>query len=514
MSCKDHHNNTSDIPIYISTVEVMLSSSKVTPSQASKSAVWCSSFQKMPPAEILSDSAWYFPAHLSSAETAPRNNNSASGCISSAVYSSRLDIVLAHTSKRKGFGKDSSCVNPSGIRSACPSHPYNSFCSAGAPSPITSCKSCSGSTWNTCHSSTDHMGPKQFATSLPSTTTASGTLPCWKSRLDVALCAIPPVAQSHSKILHTALGPCRAETRQRGYGQCSAQLSDLHASVKLYISTCSIAIKPFRTASQTSSHAYSSLLLPQLKKFSSTSSGCPTESQMAHHTIPSTTSEDLHITQFHVASSAGPPVLPQQTVSREIQLSPTSVSKRDHSLAQGSAASGHLDPDLVVFQNSHTSGKGFERTSSPGVISPPHNVSKITLILATPWTSFPIQVIREFRKSPAPSILIRTPGTDTVGPTFYSGDIGSGFSLSINPVCCPELLPSQQHRANSESKPFQEPGTAIGNADEDTLITTVQACATNAATRIAGESAWCPSISVKIASFGTGRKVVKISIPF
>lgn len=513
MSYKDHHSKTPNIPIYISTVEVMLSSSRMTSSEASNSAVWCSSFQKMPPAGILSDTAWYFPAHLSSAETTPRSNISPSGCISSVVYSSRLDIVLAQTSKGKGLGKDNSCVNPSGIGSASPSPLCNSFYSTGTPSPDTSCKSCTGHAWSICHSSSDHMDSKQLGASLPSTT-ASRTLPCWTSRLDVALCAIPSASRSHSKNLHTALGPCRAQTTQHGNSQYNAQLSDLHTSVKLYISTCSIAIKPFRTASQASSHAYSSLLLPQLKKFSSTSSGCPTESQMAHHPTPSTASEDLHITQFHVASTAGP-VFPQQTVSRKIQLSPASVSKRDNSVAPEPAASGHLEPDLVVFQNSHSTGKGFERTSRPGIIPSRHNVSKVTLILATPWTSFPIQVIREFRKSPAPSILIRTPGANAVGLPFYSGDIGSGVSLSINPVCCPELLSSQQyHGGNSESKPFQQSGTVSGNADEDTLVTTVQACATNAASYRAGESAWCPSISVKIASLGTGRKVVKISIPF
>ncbi|XP_054825905.1 spectrin beta chain, non-erythrocytic 5 [Eublepharis macularius] len=463
-SQEDHHCNTPDIPIYISTVEVMLSSSRMTQSQASKSAVWRSSFQKMPSAEILSDSAWYFPAHLSSAETTPRNDISPSGCISSTVYSSRLDIVLAQASKGKGLGKGNSCVNPSGIGSACPTPPCNGSSSVGASSPLTFCKSCSVSDWS--HTSTDHIGPKQFAASLPSTT-ASRALPCWTSRLDVALCAIPPVSRSHSKNLHTALGPCSAETTQHGYSQCNAQLSDLHASVKLYISTCSIAIKPLRTASQASSHTYSSLLLPQLKKFSSAYSGCPTESQMTYHTIPSIASEDLHVTEFHVTSTAGPG-LPQQTVSKEIQLSPISTSKGDHPVGERPATSGHLDPDLVVFQNPHSSGKEFERTSSPGIIPAHQNVSKITLILATPWTSFPIQVIREYKKSPAPSILIRAPGT--VVPPFHSGDIGSGFSLSINSVCYPELLPSQQHSTNSESKTFQEPGSILGNADQDTLM--------------------------------------------
>uniref|UniRef100_A0ACB8G4D3 Uncharacterized protein n=1 Tax=Sphaerodactylus townsendi TaxID=933632 RepID=A0ACB8G4D3_9SAUR len=505
MSCKDHHGNTPDIPIYISTVEVMLSSSRVTPTQASKSSVWCSSFQKMPPAQILSDSAWYFPAHLSSAETMPRSDISSSGCRSSVVYSSRLDIVLAHTSKGKDFGKDNSCVNPSGIRSACPIPPYNSFCSSDAPSPLTSCKPCSGSAWSACHTSGDYVDAKQVAASFPPTT-ASRALPCWTSRLDVALCAIPPVSRSHSKNLHTALGPCRAETAQHGNSQCNAQLSNLHASVKFYISTCSIAIKPFRTHPQRSSHAYSSLVLPQFKKFSSASNGFPVESQMAHHAIPSTASEDLHITQFHVTSTSGSG-LPQQTVSKEIWISPTSVSKRDNPVSQRPAARGHLDPNLVVFQNNYSSNKNFERTSSPGIISTHHNVSKITLILATPWTSFPIQVIREFRKNPAPSILIRTSGTDTVGQSFHCGRLGSGFSLSINPACYPKLLPSQQNRANSESKSFQEPGTISGNANQDTVVSTVQACATNAASDRADESAWCPSISVKIASFGTGRKV-------
>ncbi|CAI5763945.1 spectrin beta chain, non-erythrocytic 5 [Podarcis lilfordi] len=473
MSCPDHRSKTSTTPIYISTVEVMLSSSQVTPSLAPKSAVWGSSFQRMPPAAILSDSAWYFPTHSSPADTLPRHDISPSHSLSSEVYSSRLDIVLAHTDKGNGFGKDNSCVNPPGIKSACPAlhrdPQYNGYSSGGAQSSLISSKQCSGCDWSACHSSPDHTGSMQFAVPFPPAA-ASRALPCWTSRLDVSLCAIP----SQSKKLHTALTPCSSEPPVRhGYSPCKAQLPDLHASVKLYISTCSIAVKPFRTASQASSHGYSSLFLPCRKNMSSASSSLATDPQMTHQAIPSRSSADLQITQLHVTSTAKCPGLPQQTVSREIWLSPTTVSKGDHPVGKRTVANAHLDPDLVVFQNRHSTSKEFGRTSSARIIPDCHKVSKITLILATPWTSFPIQVIKEFRKSPAPSVFIRASGSNTGVPAFQTDYIGSGFSLSINPVCCPEFQPLQQYDANSQSKPSKEPNT-IRNVDQDTLVTNMQ----------------------------------------
>lgn len=499
------------MPIYVSTVEVMLASSSVTPPLASKSAAWDSSFQSMPPAKILSDLAGCFPGHSSSSETSPRKDN-LSHCVSSQVYSSRLDIVLAHKNKRKGSRKDNIRVDPSGIGSACPTFNRaskgNGYCSVSAQSPLASCKHCLRRVWSAHRSSADPSGPMQFA--VPLTSASSRALPCWTSRLDVALCAIPGVSSSRSKDLYTALAPSDSELTQHGCSQCSAKLSDLHASVKLYISTCSIAIKPFRDASQASGHVYSSLLVPQLKKISSASSENAAESETTHQQVPSGSSADLQITQLHVTSTAIGPGLPQRTVSREIWLSPSTASKRNGPVGKRMVTNTHLNPNIVDFQNCNSSETELGRTPSSGIIPPHHKISKITLILATPWTSFPIQVIREFRKSPSP-VFTQTQVSDTVGSTFYPGDIRPGFSLSINPICSPEFLPSAQHSACSGSRFFLEPDS-VGNADA--MVTSVQPRTINAPSCRTGESVWYPSVSVKIASFGPGRKVVKISIPF
>lgn len=512
MSCRELLQKTSAMPIYISTIEVMLSSSRVTPPLASKPAAWDSSFQRMPPADVLTDLAGCFPARLSSLETLPRKG-SPPRSVSSEVYSSRLDIVLARTKERKGSGKDNGRADPSGIRSACPTFPRapkgNRYCSVSAQSPLASCKQCLGKDWSAHCSSTDRVGPMQFAVPLPSAS-ASRALPCWTSRLDVALCALPGVSQS--KKLSTVLAPSNSELAH-GYSQCKAKLSDLHASVKLHISTCSVAIKPFQATSQARGQVYSSLLLPQRKRISPPSSEFAAESEMTRQAIPSGSSSDLQITRFHVTSTAKCPGLPLQTVSREIWLSPVTASKGNKPVGKRTATNAHLDPDMVDFQSCHSSGTELGRNPSSGIIPMRHKISKITLILATPWTSFPIQVVREFRKSPSPSIFIKTQGSDTGRPTFHPDGIRSGFSLSINPVCRPEFLPSPQHCGNSESKPFPEPDS-VRNAGQDTLVASVQPRATNATSCRTGDSVWCPSISVRIASFGPGRKVVKISIPF
>ncbi|XP_062974523.1 spectrin beta chain, non-erythrocytic 5 [Elgaria multicarinata webbii] len=509
MSCMDFYSETSGAPIYISTVEVMLSSTGAAPSSASRSAALGSSFQRMPSADILSDSAWYFPACLPSTETLPRNGILPSHCLSSEVYSSRLDIVLAHSNS---FGKESSRVNPSGLKPACPTlhrpPQCNGYSSTGAQSPLASSKRYPGSDQRACHSSTDHAGPVQF-TGPFSSATASRALPCWTSRLDVSLCAIPDASPTERKKLSTALAPCSSEPMQPSYSHCNARLSDLHASVKLYISTCSIAIKPCRAASQASGHAYSSILLPHLKKISSPSSGCKTGPQVTHQAIPSRSSADLQITRFHVTSTAKCPGLPQQTVSREIWLTPATVSTADASVGKRTVTNPHLDPDLVVLPNCHSTGKESGRTSSAEIIPTHHKISKITLILATPWASFPIKVIREFRKSPAPSVFINTPDSNMDGPSFQTDYIGSGFSLSIKPVCCPELYRSQQLGANSGPNPFQEPDT-VGNANQDALATSVQTCTTRTASHQTGESAWYPSISMCLKSSDFGRTVDEV----
>ncbi|KAM6459321.1 uncharacterized protein PHA67_008307 [Liasis olivaceus] len=491
MSCRYLPNQTSDTPIYISTVEVMLSSAKVVPSPVSRAALYGASFQRMPPEEIISDSAWYFPTHSSSTGTLPISDILPSPCLSSEVHSSRLDIVLAHSNKGNGLGKDNSCVNSSSIKSACPTLFRDTQCkgynSIEARSLLASCSGASdwkGNDWDACHSS---------AVSFHSA--ASRALPCWTSRLDVSLCAIPDASSSQNKNLYQVLAPCNSRSTEQHYNQCNSQFSDLHASVKLYISTCSIAIKPI-------SAAYSSLLLPHLKKISTTSPGLTAGPQMSHQVIPSGNSVDHQVKQLHVTNPTKCPILPQQTVFKEIWLTPSTLAKADSLLGKRTVANSQLDPDLVVFQNHHSTGKEFGKTSNAGIIPAHHKISKITLILATPWTSFPIKVVREFRKQPVPSVLIKASGSDMGGSMLQPDCTGSSISLSINPICCPEFQPSQ------ESKPFQDPD-ASGNADRAAFLTHRQA-----SSRAPGENTWCPSISVKIASFGTGRKVVKISIPF
>uniref|UniRef100_A0ABM5FN35 Spectrin beta chain, non-erythrocytic 5 n=1 Tax=Pogona vitticeps TaxID=103695 RepID=A0ABM5FN35_9SAUR len=503
MSCPDLHSKTSGVPIYISTVKVTLSSSRAAPPAASKSAVWVNSFQTKQPEEIVSESTWYFPAHLLSTETQPRNDSLPSRSPSSEVYSSRLDIILAHSNRGKDLGEDDSCVNPPRIKTACPTlHrglQCNGYSNTGTQSSLISCKQYSGTEWSDCHSSADPVGPGEFAVPLPPAT-VSRALPCWTSRLDVSLCAVPDASSPQRKNSNTAPAPCISKPTQRGCSQCSAELSDLHASVKLYISTCSIMIKPFRTASQASSHAYSSLLSSRLKKISSPSSGLGEESPVTHQDTPSRSSADLQITQFRVTSRDKSPDLPLQTVSRDIRLSPTAVNKEGAPVGKQIVRDPGLDPDLVVFQDHHSTDKAFRRTSNTGMIPSHHKISQITLILATPWTSFPIKVIREFRKSPAPSVFIKTLGSGTGSPNFQPGYKGSGFSLSINPVCCPEFQSYQQQGANSEPH----------STDHSTLVTSMRACTTNAASHKTGESAWCPSFSMYVKSSDFGNTVDEV----
>ncbi|XP_044291663.1 spectrin beta chain, non-erythrocytic 5 [Varanus komodoensis] len=351
----------------------------------------------------------------------------------------------------------------------------NGRSSVGAESHRAPSKQYPASSWSVCHSSPGHAGPMQFPGPF-SSATSSRALPCWTSRLDVSLCDIPEASPSQRKNLYTVLSPCCSEPAQPSY---NTQLSDLHASVKLYVSTCSIVIKPCRTASPPSSHAYSSLLLPHLRKISSPSSGCGTSPQEDHQAIPSRSPEDLQVTQFHVSSTAKCPGLPQQTVSREIWLTPTTVSAADAPVGKRTVTNTHVGADMVVFQNCHSTSKDSVRSSSAGIIPAHHKISKITLILATPWASFPIKVVREFRKSPAPSAFINTPTSEMVSQTFQQEYMGSGFSLSINPVGCSALYPSRKQGGNSVSEPLQEQD-AEGNANQASLATNVQTCTTRA----------------------------------
>lgn len=489
MSCRYLPNKTSDTPIYISTVEVTLSSARVVPSPISRAAVYGASFQRMPPAENTPNSTWYFPDHSSSAETLSISDILPSPCLSSEVHSSRLDIVLARSKKRNGLEKDNSCINSSAFKSACPTLLRDTQCkgykSTDAQSMLVSCSGASDwkeNDWDACHSS---------AAAFHSAT--SRALPCWTSRLDVSLCAIPDASSSQNKNLYRIRAPCNSKSTEQNYNQCNSQFSDLHASVKLYISTCSVAIKPIRAA-------YSSVLLPHLKKISTTSPGLTRGNQKTHQVIPSRNSAEHQVKQLHVTNPTKCPILPPQTVFKEIWLTPSTLAKADTLLGKRTVTHSPLDPDMLVFQNHHSASKEFGKTSSIGIIPAHHKISKISLILATPWTSFPIKVVREFRKQPAPSVLIKASYSDMGGSTLQSNCKGSSILLSINPVYCPEYQSSQED--------LQDPDAAT-NASQAVFLTNMQA-----SSHRHGENTWCPSISVKIASFGTGRKVVKISIPF
>lgn len=486
MSCRYLPNKTSDTPIFISTVEVMLSSARVVPSPISRAAVYGASSQTMPPAENISDSAWYFPAYSSSAETILP-----SPCLSSEVHSSRLDIVLAHSNKRNGLEKDNSCINSSTFKSACSTLLRDTQCkgynSTYAQSLLVSCRGASG--WKGNYLDACHSSAVAFQSA------ASRVLPCWTSRLDVSVCAIPDASLPQNKNLNQSLASCNSKSKEQNYNQCNSQFSDLHASVKVYISTCSVAIKPIRAA-------YSSVLLPHLKKNSTTSPGLTKGTQKSHQVIPSGNAADHQVKQLHVINPTKCPILPPQTVFKEIWLTPSTLAKADTLLGKRTVTHSQLDPDMLVFQNHHSASKEFGKSSSVGIIPAHHKISKISLILATPWTSFPIKVVKEFRKQPTPSVLIKASGSDMGGSTLQSDCKGSSILLSINPVYCSEYQPSQ------ESKHLQDPDAAT-NAGQGAFLTNMQASSHGH-----GENTWCPSISVKIASFGTGRKVVKISIPF
>lgn len=510
MSCRDHYCKHSSAPIYVSTVEVMLSSSGVTPPPTFESAIRDKPFQKWP------SSAWYLPGSQSAAKNVPRNATSPPSSISSGVYCSRLDVILAHTNRKRGFRKDPQYVNPSDMTSKSSTlhkDPQgNGHRSFGLWSTPASCKQYSVRDQSTCQSSTDKIGPMQLAISLPSDVSSLKTPLSWTSRLDVALSAIPAGSPLHSKGLPATLTSGHSVSPQHGYSQCNVQLPDLHASMNLYISTCSLTIKPFRADTPVSSHAYSSILMPQLEKVSAKSAGLPTGSQGPKQGFPSVGPPALQITRFHVTSSAKCSGVPQQTASREIWLSPAVLSEGKGSPTRSEVTQTDFDPDLVIFQNHPASGTKFGEAPCDGLTPAHHKVSKITLILATPWTTVPIQVVREFRKSQTSTVFIRTNDPDAAGPSLHTVGPGDGFSLSVNPVCCPKLLSTQKHWATCGLRPSPA-ACSVPGVDPDTLLTNTPACTASASHR-AGESAWCPSFAVNIASFGAGRRVVKISIPF
>lgn len=506
MSCRDHRCKLSSAT-YVSTVEVMLSSRRMTPPPPFESAVWDRPFQKMPA------SAWHPPTGQSVAELASGNASSPPSSVSSGAYCSRLDVVLAHTDRRKGFGSASHCVNPSDETSRCSSPPRDpqghGYGPSGTQSTSASYKQYSERQKSVHHISPEKNDPLKLAVSLPSDVLSCKAPPSWTSRLDVDLSAMPAVSTLHSKNLRAPLGPCDSLPSQQGCSQCNVQMPDLHASMRLYISTCSLMIKPFRADSHGSSHAHSSLLMPQLEKVPETPDGLPTGSQKPKQGFPSGGSPALQITRFHVTSSKYPG-LPQQTVSRDIWLSPAVLTRRENSASGNEVTSKDLNPELFVFQNHPSSRPEFRKTPCDGLTPAHHKVSKITLILATPWTAMPIQVVREFRRSPSPTIFIKTHDSNIAGPPFHPVEIGAGLSLSVNPVCCSGLLSS--HWARTGLRPSQETCT-LKSVCPDNLLTNIPAHSTSSTHRDM-ECAWCPSIAVNIASFGSGRRVVKISIPF
>lgn len=501
MSCRDHHCKLSSAT-YVSTMEVMLSSSRMSPPPLFESAVRDRPFQKMPA------SAWHPPTGQSVAELAPGTASSPPNSVSSGAYCSRLDVVLAHTDRRKCFRSADHCVSPSDETSRCSSPPRDSrghgYGGSGTQSTSSACKKYSKREKIAHHISPEKNDPLKLAVSLPSDVHHCKAPPSWTSRLDIDLSAIPAVSTLHSKNLHASLEPCDS-----GCSQCNVQMPDLHASMKLYISTCSLMIKPFQADSPERSHAYSSLLMPQLEKVPETPADLPTGSQKTKQGFPSGGSPALQITRFHVTSSKYPG-LAQQTVSRDIWLSPAVLTRRENPGTGNEVASKDLNPELVVFQNHPSSRPEFRKTPCDGVTPAHHKVSKITLILATPWTAMPIQVVREFRRSPSPTIFTKTHDSDIDGPPFHSVEIEPGLSLSVNPICCSGLLSS--HWARYGLRTSQET-CALKSVCPDNLLTNVPAH-TMSSTHGDTESAWCPSIAVNITPFGSGRRVVKISIPF
>ncbi|KAK2533192.1 hypothetical protein Q9966_007710 [Columba livia] len=384
MSCRDHHCKLSSAT-YVSTMEVMLSSSRMSPPPLFESAVRDRPFQKMPA------SAWHPPTGQSVAELAPGTASSPPNSVSSGAYCSRLDVVLAHTDRRKCFRSADHCVSPSDETSRCSSPPRDSrghgYGGSGTQSTSSACKKYSKREKIAHHISPEKNDPLKLAVSLPSDVHHCKAPPSWTSRLDIDLSAIPAVSTLHSKNLHASLEPCDS-----GCSQCNVQMPDLHASMKLYISTCSLMIKPFQADSPERSHAYSSLLMPQLEKVPETPADLPTGSQKTKQGFPSGGSPALQITRFHVTSSKYPG-LAQQTVSRDIWLSPAVLTRRENPGTGNEVASKDLNPELVVFQNHPSSRPEFRKTPCDGVTPAHHKVSKITLILATPWTAMPIQVI-------------------------------------------------------------------------------------------------------------------------
>lgn len=491
--------------IYVSTVEMLLSSCRTTPAPPSESAVQDRPFQKMPVP------AWHPPTGQSVAELSPGNAISPPSSVS---YCSRLDVTLAYTDQSKGLGSAGHRVSSSDETSTCSSackDPWGHGNERSGTHPTSaSYKQYSKREKSVHRISPGKSDPLKLALSLPSDVLSCQAPSSWISHLNVDLSAIPAASVPHSKKnLHASLEPCVSLPPQQGCSQCSVQMSDLHTSMKLYISTCSLMIKPFRAGSHGSSHARSSLLMPQLEKVPETPSGLPTRSQKPKQGFPSGGSPALQITRFHVTSSKYPG-LPQQTLSRDIWLSPAVLTGRENSASGNEITSKDLSPELIVFQNYPSSRPEFRKTPCDGLTPAHHKVSKITLILATPWPAMPIQVIREFRRSPNPTVFIKTHDSDRAGPAFHPVEIGAGLSLSANPVCCSELLSS--HWTRSGLKPSQETYT-VKSVCPDKLVTNIPAHSRASAHRDT-ERPGCPSIAVNIASFGSGRRVVKICIPF
>lgn len=503
MSYRDHRCKPSSAT-YVSTVEVLLSSCRTTPPPLFESSVQVRPFQKMPVP------AWHPPTGQSVTKLAPGNAISPPSGVS---YCSRLDVILAHTDQRRDFGSTNHCVSPSDETSTCSSackdpwgHGYER---SGTQSTSASYKQYSEREKSVHRISPGKSDPLKLALSLPSDVLSCKAPSSWTSCLNVDLSAIPAASVIHRKNLHASLEPCDSLPAQQGCSQCNVQMSDLHSSMKLYISTCSLMIKPFRAGSHGSSHAHSSLLMPQLEKVPETPSGLPTRSQKPKQGFPSGGSPALQITRFHVTSSKHSG-LPQQTLSRGVWLSPAVLTGRENSASGNEIMNKDLSPELIVFQNYPSSRPEFRKPPCDGLTPAHHKVSKITLVFATPWTAMPIQVVREFRRSPNPKIFIRTLDSDRAGPPFHPVEIGAGLSLSVNPVCCSGLLSS--HWKRSALRPSQETCT-VRSVCPDNLVTNIPAH-TTASTHRNTEHARSPSIAVNIASFGSGRRVVKICIPF
>lgn len=513
MSCRDC--KLSSAPVYVSTAEVILSSSRMTPPPPFESTVRERPFQKMPA------SAWHPPTGQSVAEMAPGSASSSPSSasspssVSSGAYCSRLDVVLAHTDRKKDFGNTTHGVDPSDKISRFSSPPRDpqgrGYGGSGTWSTPASYKQYSERDRSVHPISPEKDNPLKLAVSLPSDVLSCKAPSSWTSRLDVDLSAIPAVSTLHSKNRQASLEPCDSLPLQQGCSQCNVQMPDLHASMKLYISTCSLTVKPFRADSRGSNHIHSSLLMPQLEKVPETPAGLPTGSQKTKPVFHSGGSPALQITRFHVTSSKYPG-FPQESVSRDIWLSPAALTGRENPAHGNEVTSNNLDPELIVFQNHPSSRPEFGKAPCDGLTPAHHKVSKITLILATPWTAMPIQVVREFRRSPSPTIFIRTHDSDIAGPPLHPVGIGADLSLSVNPVCCSGLLSTQQHWARSGLRPSQETCT-LKSVCPDDLLTNIPTHTASSAHRHT-EGSWCPSIAVNIASFGSGRRVVKISIPF